>query len=81
MILHLEKLKTEVRQDSKDLENAIRKLEENATEKLNLEAQIKNYENVLAETVRHYFYFSLSNFISLSMLRHAIGLILLKTFL
>lgn len=57
--MHLEKLKTEVRQDSKDLENMIKKLEENAAEKLNLEAQIKNYEIVLAETVRHYFYFSL----------------------
>lgn len=51
--MHLEKLKTEVRQDSKDLENMIKKLEENAAEKLNLEAQIKNYEIVLAETVRH----------------------------
>lgn len=48
---HLEKLKRNVQHDSKDLENMVKKLDENAAEKLNLESQIKNYENVLAETV------------------------------
>ena len=34
----------------------VRKLEENAAEKLNLEAQVKNYAIVLAETVRKFYY-------------------------
>lgn len=44
-------MKKSMRHDSKDLENMVKKLDENAAEKLNLEAQIKNYKNVLAETV------------------------------
>lgn len=47
IISHLEKLKKNVQHDSKDL---IKKLEDSASEKLNLESEIQNYAIVLAET-------------------------------